>query len=58
LTPKESLGEVHYAELAESRELATFYKRMAEEYRGKYQKIEQDYALLQHTSDYELEKAK
>jgi hypothetical protein len=30
---------------------------MAEDYRHKYQKIEQDYALLQHTSEYELEKA-
>lgn len=45
-------------QLNEALELQGYYKKMAEEYRGKYLALEREFEFLKHTHDFDLESVK
>lgn len=46
------------SKLSESLELQGYYQKMAEEYRSKFLAMEQDFNMLKHTHEYDIETIK
>lgn len=46
------------SKLSESLELQGYYQKMAEEYRAKFLAMEQDFNMLKHTHEYDIETIK